>query len=118
MEPRTAKELFTARELEFVRLMVEEGLSTSKIAEVLGITTQTAKNYRFRIYRKAERFLGYKDVMKQHELALFAVTHELVNMRTVIDRYSPVRLESPTSATRMADGGPGPGTRSLRATAS
>jgi predicted transcriptional regulator len=118
MEPRTAKELFTARELEFVRLMVEEGLNTSKIAEVLGITTQTAKNYRFRIYRKAERFLGYKDVMKQHELALFAVTHELVNMRTVIDRYSPVRLESPTSAASRPIAGQGPRMDGLRATAS
>jgi predicted DNA-binding protein (UPF0251 family) len=118
METGRAKAIFTGRELEILRLLVEEGLNTKEAAGARHCTESTIKQCCHRMYEKIQNFLGYRQPIDRVGLALFAVTHELVNMRTVIDRYSPVRLESPTSATRIPDGGPAPGTASLRATAS
>lgn len=89
-----AAELFSERERQLLRLMVEESLIDKEIAAAMGLKEQSVKNTRHKMYLKVQDFLGCSWTLGMVDLALFAVTHGLVNMRTVIDRYSPVALSS------------------------
>lgn len=107
--------IFSPKQMDVLRLMIEEGLPDKEIGEAMGVKPHTIKLQRNQMYHRLQTYLGYKQLPHRIDLVLFAVTHELVDMRTIIDRYSPVPL---TSARSTADGGPGPGTAPLRATAS
>lgn len=94
MQDGKAKSLFTANELQMILLLVEEGLSQKEIAQECGVSRTTLRQRCHRIFGKVHDFLGYQQPIGMMDLVLFAVTHELVDMRTVIDRYSPVPLTS------------------------
>ena len=63
--------LLSEREMEVVRSLAE-GLTNREIAERLGLSQHTIKNYLFRVFDK----LG---VSNRLELALFAINHRLVS---------------------------------------
>jgi DNA-binding NarL/FixJ family response regulator len=94
MPDSPAKALFTPRELQIVLLMVEEGLNTVEIAQSLGITESGVRQRIKSVREKIRIYLGYSQISRSRDVVLFAVTHNLVDMRTIIDRYSPVRLQS------------------------
>lgn len=97
---KTATTLFSPKEREVIHLLVEEGLTAAEIADAMRLSLHTVAVHRHNINHKINQFLGYKGEQRLSSisLALFAVTHELVNMRTIIDRYSPVELAEPVSA--------------------
>lgn len=91
--PTSARRIFTPRQTELLHLMVEEGLDDIECGKALGITRGAIKQMRRNMFIRMERFLGWNWAPRKTDLALFAVTHNLVDMRTVIDRYSPVPRE-------------------------
>ena len=88
---------FTPREQEFIRLLVERGLGTKEVAWELRIAEKTAHTHRANIMRKLREMIGipewkYANVI---DLTLYAVTHDMVDMRAIESRYA-VAIASPS----------------------
>lgn len=87
---------FSPREVEVIRLLVEERLDSKEIGETLGIAWNTVKVTENRIHTKMRQFLGLRDTerVRQMDVAAFAIVHGIVNLDILKDRYSPVALAS------------------------
>jgi DNA-binding NarL/FixJ family response regulator len=98
-QSKNPRDFLTSRDLELIQLMTEEGLDDAAIATAMGLKNpHSVKQRRRHIYDRIGGYLGYPyDAhMNKVDLALFAVTHDLVDMRTIIDRYSPVERTAHT----------------------
>jgi DNA-binding NarL/FixJ family response regulator len=81
---------FTPRELELIRLYVERGLCTKEAAWELHISYATADTHRSNIMRKLRRLLNVCEYyrLSSIDLALYALTNELVNPAEIYQKYS------------------------------
>lgn len=71
----------TARELEIVKLMIEEGLVSKEIATRLNLSTKTVETHRAHIFRAA-------GVHSSVDLTCYAIVNEIVDMRILRARFA------------------------------
>jgi DNA-binding NarL/FixJ family response regulator len=85
--------IFTPRELQILRLMVEEGLRDKEIAEIFGWNPDSVKQKRCVMLKKLTAYLGYgeDESFNKTDLAIFAIVHQLVDSKVLVDRFNPVR---------------------------
>lgn len=87
---------FSPREVEVIRLLVEERLDNQEIADALGIAKNTVCALEHRVHTKMRQFLGFRETerVRQLDIAAFAIVHGIVNLEILRDRYSPVAAAS------------------------
>ena len=87
---------FSPRELEVIRLLVEERLDAQEIGDTLGVARNTVLALEHRIHTKMRQYLGFRDTERvgRMDVAAFAIVHGIVNLEVLKDRYSPVALAS------------------------
>lgn len=80
---------FTKRELELIRMFIEEGKSTKEAAWDLHITQKTGETHRGNLMRKLRRKLGYTRIqpVSAVDLTLFAITNGLVDRALIEKKY-------------------------------
>lgn len=82
--------MFTARERQMIRLLIERGLCTKEAAWELHIAESTGYVHRQNIMRKLRQTLGrgeFADICSV-DLALYAITHKLVDYAAIERRYA------------------------------
>lgn len=80
--------MFTPRELEFIRMLVERNLTTKEIAGELNISTETAWTHRTNIMRKLRTALHLEQRgVSLVDLVLYAVTHKCVDLDRIYAKY-------------------------------
>lgn len=77
---------FTPRERDFLRLLIEERLSTKECADPMGIAVKTAETHRANIMAKIAARMGVRS-LSTGDLYLFAVLNGLVNADRVRAHY-------------------------------
>lgn len=84
--------MFTPRELEVIRLIVEDAKTDKEVATALSISTQTVHVHRQNIMRKIATVLypdrePYLQHVNLADLCLYAVVNHLVDMEFITKKY-------------------------------
>lgn len=89
--------MFTARELELIRVLVERSMCNKEAATVMGISLKTVETHRGNVMRKLREVLCPDDIfgLNKVDLALYAVVNELVDMRAIQRKYQ-AEIPSPS----------------------
>ena len=87
---KPASQIFTPRELQLIRLLIEQGLSTSEAAWELRISRKTGAVHRAHIMEKVRTALRLPECrpIGPIDLALFAMANHLVDCATIEKKYS------------------------------